>query len=206
MRVVEDFLPKILPMVPGCSNPVAVNGIQQAIKEFCIRTSTWRHTAHIESSETISDLLCQPEGATVIRIEAVRFNGRSLKPISVVELNERIADWRSLAGDTPPGFYTQLEFDTIRLVPLAAGQVEIDMILRPKDESKDVPDYILDHFRNTIADGAMSYIYMVPGQSFSDAERGVFYQNKFNRELDRLSTQGIQGQQRARLRVRPNYF
>ena len=201
-----NFLPSILPKVPGCTNPVAYEGIKQAVKKLCEFTKAWRFTNTVTSSLSILNLYFTPTNSTVIQINAVRFNGRALEAISVGELDELNPDWRNAIGVDQPIYYTQTEYDTLRLYPVAVGELSIDLTLRPSDSAPEVPDFIFTHFKEAISVGALSYIYMIPGQAFSSPNFAMAYKQEFDNYLYSNNGVGIQGQQKARLKTKPQLF
>lgn len=208
MTDLEEFLPKVLPLCPGCPEPVAFEHIRNAAIAFCEETKLWRYEDAFELSGE-PEFVCVPAGAVIHDIERVDFNGRRLEPASVLWLDEKYPDWRSdnLWAADEPSYFTQLEPDTIRLVPLpTTGTAKVYLRLKPSEDAEQLPDFIASQHRNLIGWGAVAGILMLPNQSFTDPNRATYYQAKFDQGLGRSSKRQLSGQQRAPIRMKGNFF
>ncbi|MGX0136349.1 phage adaptor protein [Cupriavidus metallidurans] len=207
MTDLEAFLPKVLPLCPGCPEPVAFEHIRNAAIEFCEETKLWRFDDAFELGDE-PNLVCAPQGSVIHQLERVDFNGRKLDPASIGWLDDYSPDWRSdtnmLTGE--PKYFTQIEPDTIRVVPYKAGTVKVWLRLKPSEEADQLPDFIASQHRNLIGWGAVAGILMLPNQTFTDPNRATYYQAKFDQALGRKSKLQSTGQQRAPIRTKAQFF
>lgn len=205
MKPIDDLLPLILPRAPGCPEPIALDAIRQAAIEFCERTKLWRDTDQFYADE-FGDIMA-PAQSVIHHIEEARFDGHRLEPIAVQELNARYPDydWKTQTGDQPK-FVTQLHPDTVKIVPAWTGYLELTLLLKPSNDAQEIPNFIIDQYARTIADGALAEILMIPGAPYTNPQGGAMYSQRFQQRLDALQAMSIKGQQRAPIRTTPSYF
>lgn len=205
MTELDVFLPKIMPYVPGCPEPVAFAGIIKAAQDFCERTRLWRDEDQFSVTPTSCNVVCAPEGADLFEIEHATLNGYPLTPISIGDLNRDMPNWRE-REEASGKWITQTEPGSVIVVPRSAGKLRLATILRPSNNADQLPDFLAKHYSQAIADGALAEILMTPSQPFTAPDRAQFYSMRFESRVSELSTRSIKGQQRARLRTRPNWF
>lgn len=80
------------------------------------------------------------------------------------------------------------------------------MLLKPSEEAEELPDFLIDLYARVLADGALAEILSIPGQLFTSVDLAVYHAGRFERELDRLASQHVRGQQRAPVRITPQFF
>lgn len=209
MSTLDTFLSYVRPWAPGVSDPTAYKAIRAAAIEFCERTFLWKW----EESLTVTVEGCNagiavPAGAQVHDIEVVKFNGRELAPKSTRDLDRLMPDWRGAAYEPSglPSYYTQIEQNTLRVVPAMAGSLYLCLRLKPAQDATDLPDFLAAEYRETIGWGALARILTIPGQSYTNPELGAFYAGKFADRLDRLSAKGVTGQHGAPKRSRARFY
>lgn len=200
----DVFMPLIRPRAQGVPDPIAVNAIRQAAIEFCIRTKLWRSTDTFYATN-IDDIVV-PNESELIEVTDARFDGVALEPISFDEMNRRFPsiDWQNMTGDNPQ-YFTQIDIGTIKFVPTCEGYVELSLLLKPSYTAKQLPDFLVQH-KQTIADGALAEILTIPNQTYTNADLAMFHSGRFNAQLDRLSSMGINGQIRAPIRSKSSFF
>lgn len=205
MKPLDDILPNIRPYAPGVADPTAYFGIRQAAIEFCERTRLWRFDDSFTTS-TEAEPIMAPSGAVIHEIEHVTFDGMPLEAKTVTWLDDNMAGWRTGDLTGQPQFFAQLEPNTILVTPVAAGTLSVSLWLKPAQNAQDLPDFLVDQYRQVIAHGALSHILIIPNQSFTSPEMAMAFGGAFQQRLDSLSTKGTTGQQRARVRTRASFF
>lgn len=208
MKELDEFLPNIRMYAPGVADPTAYFAIRQAAIEFCERTRMWRYEDEFEIVADDFEGLLSPPSSVVHEIEAVWFDGQKLTPKTTNQLDEMVPAWRN--GDTKPtgtpSYYTQTEPNTIVLAPFGTGTVKLSLFLKPAQDADEVPDFLADQHRETIAWGALARILLIPNQSFTNAEMGAVFGQSFQSKIDGKSTKGSTGQQRAPVRTKASFF
>lgn len=206
MKPLDDILTSIMPYAPGCALPTAYFGIRQAAIEFCERTRMWRFEDELTVTATDPDDVLVPSGAVVHEIEAAWFNDRLLAPKTTDWLDVHMPTWRTGEPSGEPSYITQTDPNTIRLVPKQAGTLRLSLLLKPAQDADELPDFMVDQYRETIAHGALGRILLIPNQSFTNVEMGAAFGAAFQSKLNSLSAKGSTGQQRAPLRTRASTF
>lgn len=206
MKSLDAFAPSVNQYAPGCPDMTLYFGLRQAAIEFCERTRLWRFDDEFAVSVDDSEGIIAPNGADIHEIEAVFFDGQELEPKSTSWLDGNMRGWRDGKLSGVPHYFTQTETNTIRLVPFMAGTVGLHVWLKPSQDAKLLPDWMVDQHRETIAHGALSRILLMPSQTFTNPELAMVFSNKFQSKLDRLSATGFAGQQRAQTRTRATFY
>lgn len=205
MKPLDSILRYVLPRANHCPEPIAIDAIRTAAITFCERTKIWRDTDRFKVSGKCSDIVCAPYGAVLHQIESARFDGRPLEAVSVSWLDENRPGWRTETA-TLGRYITQLAPGTVRVVPAAAGTLELTTLLKPSEEAEELPDFLIDLYARVLADGALAEILAIPGQLFTSVDLAAYHAGRFERELDRLASQHVRGQQRAPVRITPQFF
>lgn len=206
MKSLDAFYPAIMPFAPGVPRPTANNWIRQAAIEFCERTKLWRFEDDFTVEGGTEDIMAQP-GSTAISIELAQLDGVTLDPVTTKWLDDHYSGWRTDTEVVGGGQYiTQLEQDTFRIIPNSSGSLYLSLILKPTHDAKSLPDFMANKHRQVIADGALGRILAIPNQSFTDLQMAATCAALFNGALDRLSTSGTTGQQRAKVRSKARFM
>lgn len=205
MTDLDVFLPHIRPYAPGVADPTAYFGIRQAAIEFCERTRLWRFADEFTITDPTEPLVT-PQMSVVHEIEQIAFDGRELEPKTPEWLDENYPGWRQGEHTGQPCYVTQLEPNTITLVPAQAGTVNLSLFIKPAQDADELPDFLAANYRQVIANGALGYILAIPNQSFSNMEMSSAFGGAFQQKLGSLSTKGSTGQQRARNRTKASFM
>lgn len=208
MKDLDEFLPSIRIYAPGVADPTAYFAIRQAAIEFCERTRFWRYDDEFTVSADDCEGLLAPQDAVVHEIDQVWFDGQKLRKVTPDKLDDLLPGWRSggeaLTGQ--PGYVTQTLPNTVSLVPHGSGRVKLSLILKPAQDCEQVPDFLVDQQRETIAWGALARILLIPNQSFTNPDMGAAFGQSFQQRIDGKATLGSTGQQRAPVRTRASFF
>ena len=205
MTDLEEFLPQVLPIARGCALPTAINALRQAAIRFCETTRAWRCEDEFDVTPTSCAFVCAPDGAELFEIEAVTFNGYPLDPASLAFLDRTDPIWRTREDEGSPRYFTQLDFDTIQIVPRATGAVKVIGFYKPTEDAEQVPDFLASKYRRAIASGALADILLIPGQPFFQPDLASVHAARFQAALDRNFNLNVRGQQRAPARTRPQF-
>jgi hypothetical protein len=205
VKDIELLLPRVLEKAPQCPEPTAIRHLRDAGIEFCRRTRIWRETDTFDLTER-----CEPlapfEGSQIFEISAATYfatdedpevdKGAQLDPQMVDWLDTELPGWRAEEGT--PAYITQRSPNTVQIVPWAEGQLRLDLILLPANDTAELPDILVDSYPREIADGALGTILLLPAKEWSNPQLGAFHAAEFAKHLDRFGARVSQGQQRAR--------
>lgn len=194
-----EFLPRVMPFVPGCAEPTAEQYVREAAIEFCRRTKAWREADEFDITPTTLELVCVPPYADLHEIEDMRFDGRPLKAVSWPTV------WRD-HGAGPPRTFSQVGLNGIRIDPPGTGKLQVSMFLKPSDKADYLPDILLHHFAQVIADGALARILMLPDKPYTNPQSAAAFGAAFQGQCDSNFDLSTRGQQRAPARVRASFL
>ncbi|MGL4860504.1 MAG: hypothetical protein ACRC5A_12375 [Enterobacteriaceae bacterium] len=203
MTELTEFLPGLRERVPGCPEPVMLNALRQAAIRFCERTLLWRGGDRFELAGDC-EFVCVPANAHLVRIESATLDGETLIPVSLHSLDRHLPGWPEMKGK---GLYiTQLVPDSVRVVPACEGCLTLRLILKPSEDAEVLPDFLFTAYRQTLIDGALGELLLLPKQPFTSAEQAMFFSSRFNQTVAELFVQYLRGQQNAPLHSTAHYF
>ena len=206
----DSLLPEVRPWAPGVSDQAAYKGLRSAAIELCERTRLWKweSTTAVLSSDPATFTATLPTGASLFEVEVAMYDGRELKPRAARDVDVLAPGWRTGGlGTGMPEFLTQVEQDSLTIVPQPAadGSLYLCLRLKPSQSAATLPDFMRE-YAECLGWGALGRILTVPGQSYSNPDLATYYTARFTAKLDALATKGTKGQQAARKRTRPSYF
>jgi hypothetical protein len=199
MKTFEKFLPDVLPMVPGCPEPVAELAIKRAAQRFCELTRAWRVTLDavtLSAGEDTYDLPL-PDRSELVRIESAR-----------------LAD-RDIAVATPNGersrFESYLSCDdgrTLVMNPLPAAALDLRLIVtaKPSNEALGVEDFIYGRYAPIIAMGAIGLLKQHPAKTYTDPAGGAGQWAEFESRCSTVRNALWRGNARNTPRTVPSWF
>ncbi len=213
MTPFTDFLSYVLPLAPSVPEPLALQALRTAAAEFCQKTRSWRHVAEIDVVGDSYEVAPVPSQAILFEIEEAWFKltgqeyGNPLQRIAFKQIDPNdLPEIEDTPGVAAPEYISQVDYETVILVPIAVGTLRISMFLAPANSADDAPDFLYDKFAQNIADGALASILMTPEQPYTNMQLGVMKQAAFNAFCDSKFNMNVRGQQRARARVRSSFF
>jgi hypothetical protein len=204
VKDIELLLPRVLEKAPQCPEPTAIRNLRDAAIEFCRRTRVWRETDTFDLTET-----CEPlapfEGTQNDESEDPDTDkGKRLDPAMADWLDTEHSGWSVEEGT--PKFVTQRVPNTVQITPWSAGQLRLELILLPAQDTAELPDILIDTYPKEIADGALAAILALPKKEWTDLQTAAVHAGYFNDALGRFGARVPQGQQRARRRSKPTFF
>ena len=212
----REFLPLVLPYVTGCAEIVATYNLRLSAIEFCERTLCWRHVTTQDLAANGEAVVC-PDYATIHKFERVRFGEVDLTPIAFTDVPHS----HEIAQGFPE-HVTQVNDNTITVLPFQPGTLNLSLFLKPRfgsnfthDDVKDqpmqdyydqVPAFLLHQHGETIALGALGRLLNQPAASYFNPAKANSYAKQFRERATEKFSEGLRGQQRAKLRTRTVWF
>lgn len=178
MKVNYDaFLPYISIHVPNCPELLILEKINQCVIDFCIKTGFLRKELDgFYTSESGSEYdIDTPIDTTIDSIISVSVNNRQIEAKNVDDLDSDIGgNWRELIG--VPSYYYMPTVNKIVFVPIPLTRYPVRIIatLKPTQTAKSIDEIIFQEFKNTIVDGVLSSLFIIPQKEWSNPELSVF--------------------------------
>lgn len=210
----EDLVPGISVHAVECPEPTIISCIRTAVSQMCEDCRLWRavDTFGVAGGTPGPELIVNTGAGFIFEIESVCLDGR---PLTALPLDEVIRQrGNALSDDGYPRSYTQASPNTLLLYPKGdadfRGNLTVSCFKKPKPTDDEAPAYILNQYRTAINHGALSAIFAIPRQPWSDPQLAAYYANSFQASINSKSMDFAIGQQRGLLRtgrdVRGKYF
>lgn len=217
IQPLTDFLPYVRPFIAGCPDPVIEFNLRLAAIEFCERTRCWRYITSATLTEE-TRFLSAPAYSTVHEVEQATWEGRILTPIAFTEAEH--SAMTGITKESNPAYITQTEPGRLTILPFAEGTVRISAFLKPQhgsqygldpmnplhDPLNVVPQFMLTQHAEAIAYGALTRLYAIPGEPWSDPNMAGAYRSMFEQRIGQHMGANIRGQQRTPIRTKPQWM
>lgn len=179
MAKLSDFLSLVLPFVPGCPEPVALQHIRNTCIDFCMASHVWQQT--LEPITTVADTniygIDAPLTSDVIEIKHAWYKSTRLKiingdvrDIKAEFYNSEFPDAHVIKGD-PRTLLVDYEQKVFSVSPVPEDAVSkaltIRVALKPTRNTMTVPDFLLTDYEYAITQGAIGRIAEIPAQAFT---------------------------------------
>lgn len=168
MKSLDDFLPRVLPYVPMCPEPMVRQALVEAAIEFCSRT---------EVVQTLSDFVLRA-GRSVYDIELPM--QQSLVNVIEVVFERREVDAVSYpVPELPPGRPQSVvkplpSTSELTLVPApdaatAGKRVTVRAAFKPTPKATQLADELFNDWHDAVVQGALKRLCAMPSQPFTAA-------------------------------------
>lgn len=208
MKPLSDFLPRLLVYTPACPEPLAEQALLDSAIDFCERSSAIRADADpITVVEGVVDyeLYAPSNEQSIARVLKVFLDGERIEAV--------MAEVSSPTPEDParPSGYLVIEDDlglTLRLnvIPDETYTLNVELALRPTKTAKKLDSRIHTRWMDAVVAGALSRLYAVPGQPFSDAGAAVYQASRAARIMNSARIEGSYGRVRGSMAVRARPF
>lgn len=216
MKTFDEFLPYILPFVPGCPTPTAYQELRNSAIEFCEQTTVIQVTSEVPSVSLQSAYTfpAQTEQQPCRLLEA--FYGKRELGIAPTD---QVGDSPALVGDAGTGEQTfgdpvaaflrapaaaQIAVAPVPKTPLSSAYFVFRVALRPTRAATSLADELFDNWVVPVAAGAIARLRGYPGQMFTgDASMAM---GTFSRGMAEARIEARKARVRAGMRVQPAAF
>lgn len=181
MARVEQFTDYISVHAPDAPVDLIQFFIQEAVTDFLIDTKLATSFFRIKMYEKVHDyVLDVPDCHTIIDIKRV-LAGFSDEPT---------VDWDELKRTSHPertGYYLDMNNDGNTAIwvgaPCEIEEVEVEYVYTTKRGPCEIPDFVYDRHARAIQFMALSKIYGVPGQEWSNPPESISYLKLYSNEV-----------------------
>lgn len=207
MKPVSLFMPRVLPYVMGCPEPMAIQAVVDYAIAFCEDSLVIRQKLDpvTTSPGTASYELDSPAGQQVARVLQV-WVGQELIHVTASDAPAPV----NPPTGRPRACYTTRTDSTLELVlfppPNAVYTVTVEAALRPVRDAAALEDDLYNLWVEAIRLGAIGQLMQVPGQAFSDPMRGMDMAARALQLSRKARIEGGLGRVRANHTVRANPF
>jgi len=214
---IESFLPFVLPSVPGCTDPAAIEAIRTAAIEFCKQTDLVQRVSTYNIVAATQDYtVTVPSDMQLARVLGAAHEGTWLESAPPGEVESPTALTGATIGDavlasgTPWAWFQKTPTAaTISLYPVPDTAVTLGLTIKaafyPTQSCTVVEDVLFNEYVFTIAAGAIARLMATPGMPFT-SQLAPVYEKKFRAGTSAGNLHALHGKQTHNLRVRPRSF
>lgn len=204
MISIDEFFPRVLPYVPGCSEPLARQAILDSAIRYCEKTLILRQS--LDSFNTIKNLVSydleSPNNQMrVARVLSVTIDGKEVKGIF-----EEDVPLLSDDEGKPTGFYTtrvDSEF-VLNLYPKPDRKykVVVTVALAPTKRATSLEDDLYNVWSDGVIAGAIANIAKVPNMPFSSMDVAMAKEMELAKYMQESRVESYYGRVRGGTRVK----
>ena len=209
MKALSAFYPRILPYLPGCSEPMVDQVLLNSAIEFAEASLTIRQ--NLDQFNTVIGLssydLDPPTSQHDInRVMGVTVNSKELN----AGLFEVIRNDLPTANAIPRGFYTDRTDNTFTLrlspPPDKVYPVVVAVTLRPARGATQLDDDLYNIWIDPIVAGAVARAMQIPDQPFTNFAQAQYLLDSAAKQTNSSRIEGNYGLIRGSMRVRTRPF
>lgn len=209
MKPLSAFYPRILPFLPGCSEPMVDQVLVNSAIEFAESSLTLRQ--NLDPFKTTAgivqyDLDPPTMYHDINRIMGVTVDGRELQP----GLFEAIRNDLPTGHAQPRGFYSDRTGNTFTLMlsppPDGVYNVVVAVNLRPARGTTMLDDDLYNIWIDPIVSGAIARAMQIPDQPFTNFAQAQYLLDSAAKQTNSSRIEGNYGLIRGSMRVRTRPF
>lgn len=207
---IDKFLPYVLPYAEKCPQLVARRAIRDTIIDIATRTHTTKLRVELKSKKGADTYELQmPYGLTVGMMEDVMYDGKPLKAINRQMLRQLYpeSDLHALAGEPKYYYHTN---SPIVLTIAPAPQDDNKSIICELNvtftrEMNEFPEEFYTRYVELVAEGALSRILGMPGQTFTNLAMAAQWSNMYATGIRELKVDTYRDYTKEAGKVRVQY-
>lgn len=201
MALLSDLIPYITNGLPMVSNPMCVQQLNRAARTMCSEALCYKYeyTFNTVASQQDYDYVL-PANTERVLIDYVRYNNEYLKPFSWDRISQEFEDPDK---EGSPNVYAEKIPGQISLypTPVSAEEVKVRLSIMPIMGTDEMDDALQAQHGQTLVNGALSYLMLMPGKMWTDAQGGAVYNQLFVQGVDRARTRARDGSTRRTRKV-----
>jgi hypothetical protein len=209
MQALSAFFPRILPYLPGCSEPLAAQLLLDSAIDFCSNSLVLRQNLDpFKTAAGISQYDLDPPSTqhNIDRVMGVTLTGQELRPgMSEIVHNDLPTDKAK-----PRAFYTDRTDSVFTLYltppPDDSYSVVVAVALRPARTATTLDDDLYNIWINPVANGAIAKAMMIPDQPFTNPAQASYLQLAMAKQTNSSRVESTYGFIRGSMSVRPRPF
>lgn len=211
MAKVSDFLSYVLPFVPGCSEPLAIQYIRDTCRDFATRTHTLQQALDpVNLVQGVAAYEMEPPfGTEVVTINKAWLGSNLLHVINGDQANAAMFN-PTLDGTpgTPSALMQTGGNEFILNTPpekSEAAALTLRVSLRPTRTTDAVDDMLFRDYAFEIAQGAIGRLQRIPAQPFSDPNSAMTAEFIYQAAVNKAKNKAYRafGRTSATVQMRP---
>lgn len=187
MKTYEQFLDGVMPYVPGCPVPMAINAIRESVIELCEKTLLLQrdHDPVDVIANTVDYDFDTQSGYRVFKIMRAWYKDVELIPTAPDDITDPALYNQNIPGITlskdVPRIITQKDDVTFSVLPVPKdtlrSAITMRVALKPTRTSTSIEDFIFEDYAETIYAGARFRLMIVPAKPYTNPDLALANQN-----------------------------
>lgn len=217
MKLLDDFMPHILPWVPNCPTPMAEQALLVVARDFCARTMITQQWFTLPSTSGVNEYdidLPQQQDLDRILYAAYRDLPLRLAPLNDVTrpsaLRTDVPDVGVVSGTPLTAFIPLPGQATFQVFPVPNETLADAFTLRvsyvPRRDATALEDILYDDWLDGLTAGVIAYLLKMPGQPFSNPLLANEYARAFTAAVGQAYSDSRRGYVVTSMRVTPRSF
>lgn len=209
MQSLDAFLPRLLPSVLGCSEPLAKTALVDSAIEFCESTLVVQAFSEPQPAPAGVGLyeLDVPMQQAVASTLKVWFNQDLLTPAPASLVDAILAYITPVGTDeavpgAPRHFY-EVSPGVLGVYPPPqdAGYLSARCAFKPLRSATSLDDSLLEDWVDAVVSGACARLMIIPDQAFTEPKLAEYHMMRFKQEVAKAANLQIKGRVGASLRI-----
>ena len=180
MKTWDDFLPLAIPHLPGCPNASIKTYLALSARDFFTKTYLWQDDIDavvLKPNQVEYDLDAEAEVEDVL---AVVIEGQQLDRTEF-----RLIPFERRDEVGQPRMYWIHSDRTIRVFPTPdkPATLSISAVLKPARNARGVEDWIYETWADTIVNGAVAQLAIMPGKEWTSIEMAAMHKALFEQAV-----------------------
>lgn len=206
------LLPRVMPHVIGCPEPLAIDELRRAAQRFYRQTRAIRSdSAPVAVAAQQAEVPVAPTDPDqrLAGIESAWYDELELSPVTEHELDNTYGrDWVDRTGR--PSCYYMPRRGVLRLFPTpdvaAATGLRVRAWFYPADSAAGLDDDEMDANGDAFVDGALSRLMIIPGRPWTDMNLATARGSAFNKAVEDEGARATRSNVGARIYSRVRWF
>lgn len=209
----DVFLSRLLPSVPGCSEPLALQALRDTAIDFCDKTHVVR-VVTAASALVAGQLNYQvgvPASQRLARIHKAWLGDTELAyaPPTLVSALRAYRDTTAPAGQRPR-FFRESATGEVAVFPMPGAGVTEELTFlvatMPSRSALEVDEVLYEDWAEAIVAGARARLHAVPDTPFSSDSASLTQQREYTQRVSRAAAEVIHGRGQGSTSVQPRAF
>ena len=205
----DEFLPYVMPDLPGCPLPTLVNELGTVLDEFCRATLCWTEILDpviMRAGVDVYDF--GASGAVVHAVNSMHSNGNEMHVTDRKRLFRETPDWLTRTSTAPDKFIrlSTQEFQVVPKPQVDGAVVLVDAILIPRLPLTSLPDAVMRDHREAIVSGLKYRLMAQANKSWSDPVTASFQKTLHDTKVTDAVNLRMRGYTTGDVYVQPRRF
>jgi hypothetical protein len=201
MKTWDDFLPLVIPHLPGCPNASIKTYLALTAREFFEKTYLWQDdidAIYLAPNQVEYDLDAEAEVEDVLAVV--------LDKEQLDRTEFRLIPFERRDEKGQPRMYWIHSDRTIRVFPTPDKRavMKVSAVLKPARNATGVHDWIYDTWADVLVNGVISRLAIMPGKEWTDVALAGMHKAMFEQAITKTRIRDFRGVQ-LKVRQRPFY-